>query len=161
MSKKTVSHLSDIAEQETNAPGITTPILVVNPDQGTMLSFANDVPQGDSTGLPVYMDLRDSAGDDLPTDTKFVLRAMRPTDDEPVTVSVAETNIAAWNNLDAAEQRESDHVDSVKIELKGDNINIRDKDYLRVEIESTEEIDWGHSELYFERDGVQKRPFEG
>ena len=161
MPKKSLSYLSNEATQQTNSTGITTPILEIEPEDGTMFALLNSVGPGDSTGLPIFADFRNGAGDQLPTDTKLILRVVRPTDDEPVTVSVAESNIAAWNQLSTQEQRNEDNIDSVKTELQGERVNIRDKDTLRVEIESSEQIDWSNSEFYFSRDGVREEPFEG
>jgi len=161
MAQKTVSNLSDIATEETNATGELTPILTIDPDNGTRLRLSNNVPMGSSEGLPIYAKLQDSNGDDLPTDTSLILRAVRPTDDSPVAVSTAEDNIAVWNQLSVADQRDEDNIDSVKIELSGSSVNIRDKDELRVEIESSVEIDWSNSELYFARQAVEELPFEG
>jgi hypothetical protein len=161
MSRKQLSHLSDEATQETNVAGVTTPILTTTPDQGTLLRLLPAVSMGKAQGLPIYMDLRDSNDDPLPVDTSFVLRALRPTNDEPVTVSVKEDNIASWNNLSVPEQRNEDNVDAVKIELKGDRVNVRDKDTLRFEVESSAVIDWSNSELYVEREGVIEEPYDG
>ena len=161
MARKQLSHLSDEATQENNTAGVTTPILTATPDQGTAFRLLAAVSVGKAAGLPIYFDLRDSNDDPLPVDTSFVLRVLRPTDDEPVTVSVKEDNIAPWNNLSVAEQRNEDNVDAVKIELKGDRVNVRDKDTLRFELESSVVIDWSNSELYVEREGVIEQPFDG
>lgn len=158
---KSLSHLSSEATQKTNTTGVTTPILEVDPDSGTLIRLLNKVSTGEAPGLPVIAKLQDTNGNDLPTDTKLILRVLRPTDDEPQPVSVAEDNIAAWNGLTTAEQRNEENIDSVKLRLKGDRINIRDKDTLRVEVDSSTAIDWANSELYFVREGVQERPFEG
>jgi len=161
MSRKQLSHLSDEATQETNVAGVTTPILTATPDQGTLFRLLAAVSMGKAAGLPIYMDLRDGNDDPLPVDTTFILRVKRPTDDEPTAVSVKEDNIASWNNLSVAEQRNEDNVDAVKIELKGDRVNVRDKDTLRFEVESSAQIDWSNSELYVEREGVIEQPFDG
>ena len=161
MSQKTLSHLSDEVTQEQNQTGITSPILEVDPEDGTMIRLHNAVASGDAVGLPIFAKFRDADGNPLPTDTKLILRALRPTDDEPVTVSVAESNIAAWNQLSTAEQRNEENVDQVKIELKGDRVNVRDKDFLRIELESGTQINWSNSEFYFARNGVTEHPFEG
>lgn len=158
---KSLSHLSDVATQETNVAGVTTPILTVQPDDGTMLRFRNRVPTGDAPGLAVIADFRDSNNNPLPADTSLVLRVLRPTDDEPVAVSVEEDNIAAWNGLTTAEQRNEENIDSVKVELKGSAVNIRDKDVLRFEMNGSAQIDWSNSELYVVRSGVEQTSFEG
>lgn len=162
MSQASLSHLSDIATQEQNAPGTPTPILTVSPDEGTLLKLHQArVRSGDNPGLPLFGDFRDANGNPLSTDTKLILTAIRPTDDTPVAVSVAEKNIAPWNTLSVKEQRNEENIDSVKLELKGSTINIRDKDILRVDMESPDQIDWAESELYFARNGVTEHPFEG
>lgn len=158
---KSISHLSDEATQQTNTTGVTTPILEVSPDNGTMLSFSNSVGSGSEVGMPVFAKLRDANGNNLPADTSLLLRAFRPTDDEPVAVSVSEDNIAAWNALSIAEQRNEENIDSVKVELSGPAVNIRDKDTIRFEVESSAAIDWANSELYVARQAVTQRPFEG
>jgi len=161
MSGKSLSYLSDIATQETNVAGVTTPILSVSPENGTMLKFLNAVSTGDAEGLPIIAKLQDGAGNDLPPDTELVLRVERPTDDEPITVSVKEDNIAAWNGLSTSEQRNEENIDAVKIELQGGAVNVRDKDELTVELNSSAQIDWGNSELYFLREAVREQPYEG
>lgn len=158
---KSLSHLSNEATQETNVTGKTDTVLSVNPNDGTLLRFLNRVSTGSARGLPLIMKLRDANDNVLPADTKLIFRVLRPTDDEPVPVSVAEDNIAPWNGLTTQEQRNEENIDAVKIELSGEKINIRDKDVLRVEINSSAQIDWANSELYFLREAVEERPFEG
>ncbi len=158
---KSLSYLSDIATQETNTTGETTSILEVDPKDGTLIRLLNRVSTGNAKGIPVIAKLKDGAGNDLPADTKLIFRVVRPTDDEPVAVSVAEDNIAAWNGLSTAEQRNEENIDSVKVELKGNAVNVRDKDLFRVDINSSAQIDWANSEFYFVREGVEELPFEG
>lgn len=156
-----VNYLSDVATQKQNTAGVLTPILEVKPDNGTLLKFLNRVSTGDAPGLPIIAKLKDSNGNDLPADTELILRVVRPTDDSPVAVSVAEDNIAPWNGMSTSEQRNSENIDAVKIDLKGQSVNVRDKDVLRVEVDSSAQIDWANSELYVVREGVQELPFEG
>lgn len=158
---KSISHLSDEATQVQNDTGVTTPILEVDPTNGTMLKLLNRISTGDAKGLAIIMKLKDSNDDLLPTDTEFILRVFRPTDDEPSPVSIKEDNISPWNGLSTSEQRNEENIDSVKHVLKGDAINIRDKDTLRFEINSSAQIDWSNSELYVVREGVEELPFEG
>jgi hypothetical protein len=161
MSSKGISHLSDIATQLTNAANVETPVLEISPENGTMLTFLNNFPSGDSAGFPVFMDLRDSNNNPLSTGTSLVLTGQRPTDDKPVAVSTEEDNIASWNNLSIKEQRNEENIDAVKIELKGDEVHIRDKDKLFIELESADQIDWSNSEVYIPRQAVEKQSYEG
>jgi hypothetical protein len=161
MAGKSISHLSDVVTQATNTAGVETEILEIVPDDGTMLRFLNRVSTGAAEGIPVFADFRDSNGDPLPADTSVVITAQRPTDDKPVQVSMQEDNIAAWNQLTTAEQRNEENIDAVKIELKGEVINIRDKDRLFIEVESSAQIDWSNAELYFPREAVREVPYEG
>lgn len=158
---KSISHLSDVATQRTNTTGTTTPVLEVNPEDGTKLKLHNRISTGEAPGLAVIMKLQDSNGDDLPADTEVILQAERPTDDQPVAVSVKEDNIAAWNGLSTADQRNEENIDSVKIVLVGGAVNIRDKDVLYVSVNSSAQIDWSNSEFYIVREGVEELPYEG
>ena len=161
MSSRTLSYLSEEATQEQNTADVLTPALVIQPENGELLRFLNDVPTGDSDGLPIFADFRDSNGNPLNTSTTLLLRAIRPGMDEPTAVSVAQTNIAPWNRLDIGDQRNEENIDAVKVELKGDRVNIRDKDILRVDLEGPDVIDWTNSEFYFARKGVTREAYQG
>lgn len=159
---KSLSHLAGnaLTTQEANTTGVLTSILSIDPEDGTFLQFHNRVSTGDAAGLPVFMDLRDASGNQLPTDTELLIRVERPEDDEPTAVTVAENNIAAWNDMTTKEQRHSDNIDAVKLELKSSSVNVRDKDEMTVEINSSAQIDWANSELYFAREAVDEFPIE-
>lgn len=159
MSQKSLSHLSGEATQQTNTTGVMTPILEIDPDDGTMIRLLQMVLSG--RGLPVYQDLRDGSDNQLPDDTEYLLRVTRPTDDDPVAVSTKEDNIAAWNKLTTAEQQNDENRDAVRLELKGERINVRYKDTLEVAVNASAQIDWSNSELYFERQGVEEVAFDG
>lgn len=156
-----LSHLSAIATQTTNTTGHLDPILEVDPEDGTLLKVRNHVGQGKTKGIPIIAKLKDVNGNPLPADTKLIFRVVRPTDESPVAVSVKEDNIASWNGLTTAEQRNEENIDAVKVVLKGGSINIRDKDTLRVDVKSSAQIDWANSELYFVNEGVDIVPFDG
>lgn len=158
---KSLSHLSTEVTQKQNTPGVTTPILELHPEDGTLLKFLNAVATGDESGLPVIQKLKDENNEDLPTDTEYILKVERPTDDDAIAVSVKEDNIASWNGLSTKDQRNEENIDAVKIELKGRAINVRDKDVLTVEINSSRQVDWNNSEWYVPRAGVEEHPFEG
>lgn len=158
---KSLSHLSTEATQQTNVTGTLTPILQITPDNGVYLQFHNRVSQGSSQGLPVFMDLRDSGDNPMPTDTEVLFRVERPEDDDPSAVSVREYNIAAWNQLAIGDQRDKDNIDAVKFELTSRRINVRDDDVLTMEVDSSAQVDWSNSELYFAREGVEELPAQG
>jgi len=157
---KSLSHLSDEVTQRTNDTGVLTPILEIEPENGTRLRFLDSVPTGEARGLPIIANLEGVEGP-LPTDTELIFRVVRPTDDSPVAVSVQEDNIAAWNGLNTQEQRNEENIDAVKIRMNGNAVNVRDKDVLRVEINSSKQIDWSNSEFYIPREGVEEKPFSG
>lgn len=157
---KSLSHLSPEATQETNTADVLTPILTIDPTDGVFLQLHNRVSQGKAVGLPIIFKLRDSANNLIDVDSKMLLRVERPEQDEPTAVSVAENNLAAWRDLTTAEQRDEDNIDSVKVELKDDNVNVRDKDTLTVEVDSPDVVDWANSELFFVREGVDEFPVE-
>lgn len=157
---KSLSHLSAEATQATNTTGVLSAILTAQPDDGVWWQFHNRVSTGDAEGIPMIADLRDSGNNPLPVDTTLILRVERAEDDEPNAVSVAEYNIAAWNDLTTAEQRDQDNIDSIKIELKDANVNVRDSDTFSVDVNSSAQIDWSNSELYFAREGIDEYPSE-
>lgn len=162
MSGKSLSYLSDVATTVENTPGVTTPILEVEPENGTLLAFLNRVSTGDAEGMPLIADLVDQDGNPMPTDTELILRVERPTDDEPITVSTKVDNISSWNALSTKEQRNEENIDAVKIELNGSRINVRgNKDVFTVEVNSSATINWDQSEIYFVREAVREEAYEG
>lgn len=154
---KNISHLSDIVELHENTPGELTPILTIKPEEGTVIGFLNRVPQGDATGMPLFMRLLDTDGDNLPVDTTLVLTARQPGDSRFAPVSIKEDNISPYVNKSITEQQDSQHIDSVKVELRGRAVNVRDVDEFAIEIESDRQIDWdAGSEVYFDRNAVRE-----
>lgn len=158
---RSVSHLSSEATQETNVAGEMTPILEFDPEDGTVLVIRNRVNKGAEAGVPVFMDLRDTAGDPLPDDTEVLISVDRPTDERPLTVSEREGHIQGWNSLTTTEQRNAENIDETKIDLKAGQVNVTYRDTLRVEIESSAQIDWANSSLEFYTKATEKRPFSG
>lgn len=156
-----ITYLAELATQLQNTPGVLTPILEFDPEDGTMQQLKNMVAKGDEEGVPIFFDLRDADGNPLPDDTEVLLRVKRPTDEEPMTVSQRERNIAPWNSLPVAEQRNEENIDSVKVSLKGAVISVRHMDTFRVEILSTEQVDWSNSELYVYRKAQRTVDYEG
>jgi len=154
---RTLNYNSGIVTQATNTTGELTPIATVDPTDGTLIRLLNMVPQGKAAGLPIYASLQDSNGNDLPVDTSVVLTAKRPGDPRRQPISIEEDNISTYINKSVAEQQNEDNIDSVKHELKGKAVNIRDVDEMAVEIDSSAQIDWSNSSLYFERTGIQEQ----
>lgn len=161
MSGFSLSHLSDIVTQLTNKTGVADPILKIEPKDGTRLRFLNWVPTGESKGMPIFMDLRDANDNPLPVDTASLLMLKRPGDSSRIAMSVEEDNLAAWNALTIAEQRNEENIDAVKVELEADAVNIRDIDEAYLVITSSTQIDWSNSEMYVPRQAVQKLPTQG
>jgi hypothetical protein len=155
---KSISYLSDEVTLKTNTQDALTPILELSPETGNLFRIKNHVSIGSSSGLALIMDLNDSNGNDLPTDAKVILRVERPQDDAPQAVSVAEYHISPWNQLTTKQQRDTEFIDQVKINLKSQNVNVRDKDTLTIDVETTEQIDWSQSELYFLRESIDELP---
>ena len=151
-----VNHNSEVVETVENTPGEMTPIMLVVPENGTGLQFRNQVPQGSATGIPIYAELYDEHGDPLPVDTSMVLTAKQPGDAKRSPVSNAEDNISTYTNKSISDQQDTLHVDSVKHELKGSAVNVRDVDEFAVEIDTDVPIDWEKSSLYFERQAIRE-----
>lgn len=143
-----VSHISEIVSQETNTAGVMTPILSVDPKDGTMLQVKNAVSTGSSPGVPIVMNLEDANGDPLPDDTDLIIKVHRPGDEEPIVVSQKARNISSWNRLTLAEQENEENIDATKLPLKGALVSVRYVDEMTVEIDSSAAVDWSTSEFY-------------
>lgn len=152
----TLSNISDVATEETNTAGVRTPILVIEPEDGTSLFFRNSVPRGDAPGIPIYAKLRDSNGDPLPQDTNIVLTFQAPSMDDPISVSVPRKNIRPYRGLSIEQQQNEEYIDRIKHELKGPMLEVEDVEEIRVEILSSKQIDWANSRLQFAESGVKE-----
>jgi hypothetical protein len=152
-----------------NAPAspVPTPILEITPERGQFLRFLNNVAQGDQGGMPVYMDLRDSNGDKLPTSTSLYFAVEPSGHESAMKVSEVLKNISQYVKLGISEQRNVDNIDSAKIELQapenapngGDSVpkvDVRDIDTLYLMCDSPAQIDWAQSEVYIESNAVEQ-----
>lgn len=156
-----ITHLSSQSTQKQNTTGELTAILEYAPEDGTVEQIRNEVRKGDESGVPVYMTLKDSAGNALPDDTEVLFRVDVPTEEQPIVVSERLRNISAWGNLTQAEQRNEENVDQTKIEMKGRVINVRHFDTLRVDILSSAQIDWANSEFYVDGKATRTVSYDG
>jgi|GEM_PF-646187 len=152
-----------------NAPAspVPTPILEITPERGQFLRFLNRVAKGEESGIPIYMDLRDSNGDPLPTNTSLFL-AIEPSGHETtMRVSEALKNISQYNQLTVPEQRNEENVDSVKVELQNpeglpnggqstDKIDVRDIDTAYLLLDSAAQVDHSNTEIYIDSNAVEK-----
>jgi hypothetical protein len=151
-----ISHTSDKATQQTNVTDQGTPILVVSPIEGKMLVIEGSVGKGKESGIPIYADLRDSNDDPLPLDTKMQLTYEMPTDDKPRVVSEPLLNIRPYRTHPISDQDSEDRIDQFKHELHGRALIVRHTDTFAVEIDSSAQIDWSNSELYFDPKAVRE-----
>lgn len=158
---KSITHESSEFTQETNTADVLTPVATIVPTEGSMLKFRNRADVGSAAGLPIFFKLYSDSGGttELPNDTEIMLRAERPDDDEPRAVSTKLTSISSWRQQDLSTQQDSDHIDSVKIPLKDDVVNIRYWDELTVEVKSSAAIDWTASEMYVYQNSVTEHGF--
>ena len=152
-----ISNISEVATEQNNTTGVMTPILEVSPRDGTQLIIQSFVNRGEEAGVPIYADLEDGAGDDLPTNTEMAIQFERPADENPQTVSVSKDNIRPYNALSISEQQNTDFVDRVKHELRGAALVLDDVDTMYVVIDSSAQIDWSNSRLQFDESAVEER----
>jgi len=149
----------------TNVDLKPTPILEVAPDRGRFLRFHNRTIKG-HTGLPVYFDLNDSNGNDLPTNTIVVFEFKMANGDDYHRVAVALKQISFFNSNTINQQQNSERRHNALIPLKWpeaadreglrDFIDVRDVDSFTVSIISSSQVDWTRSEWYFEGDAVEE-----
>lgn len=151
-----LSNIHEYATERTNTPGIVTPILEFEPEDGIGLRVLNNAARGTAEGVPVYFDLRDSNGDPLPIGTAVRFEYESPTSEERNRVSEIRDNIQPWVTLNIQDQQDEEYVDAVKIPLLGDNVEVRSIDSFYISIECPEEIDWSESAAYVEGSVVEK-----
>ena len=136
----------DIVTERVNTPGVMTPILEIQPRDGTGIVVRNHVERGEQTaGFPIFGKFLDSNGDPLPLDTKMAVQFEGPNADNPETVTVPFDNIRAYRTLSIQDQQNEEYIDRVKHKLKGEALVLDDVDRAYLSIESSAEIDWANS----------------
>lgn len=152
----TLTNNSDVSTELQNAAGVRTPILEVQPRDGTQLVITEDGDsRGQVPGIPIFAELQDSGGNDLPRDTKIALAVEVPGSDERVLVSELKDNIGSYRRLSLNEQTDTEKIDSVKFDVRGgDALRLSDDDRLFVVIESSAQIDYANSRVEFSRNAV-------
>ncbi len=158
----------DILSALQNATGHATPILTLDPERGTKIKLQNRISKGEQMGLPLYMQLKDSTGAFLPTNSTFEWRIERVTDDQPIVISQEADNISYWNSNSIKTQRNTDNVDAVKVPFKtpavfaGQDqgppkaINVPGTAKLHLYLTSQAQVDWSESQFFVESEGVSK-----
>ncbi|MFC6953528.1 hypothetical protein [Halorubellus litoreus] len=140
-----------------NTTGQFDPVLEIQPDDGVGLVLKNAVDVGQKpTGFPIYADLKDQNGDDLPVDTRVAIAYERPTSDNWQVVSIPFSNIRSYHKKDVSQQQDRENVDAVKHELKDDTLEIRDIDKAYLLLDSSVAIDHSKSEIYVDSDAVDE-----
>jgi len=154
---KSLSNISTIATEETNITGTLDSILEIEPEQGTSIILQNGVDRGDQiVGIPIFAELQDSNGNDLPQDTRIALEYEAPTDDNPSTVSEPKENIRVYRSLSVKEQQNEEYIDRTKHVLKDKMLVVRDVDSLYVSVESSAQIDWSNSQVTFDENAIRE-----
>ena len=152
--------------QNATGASVATPIFEVDPDRGTFLRFLNRVAVGDSIGLPVYMDLRDSNDNPLPVNSALYWAVQPAGHDEDVKVSKKIESIDFWVNNSISEQRDRDKVDNAKMVLTHaetaaqsgprSHLDVRDVDTLRLKADSSAQIDHSNSSIFVDASAVEQ-----
>ena len=154
-----------VATEETNVTGVMSPILTFSPEDGLRLVLQGMVESGSARGFPIYADLNQGDGSDMPEDTELAVQYERPEMDQPQTVTFTLDHIRPWNSLTLEQQQDEETIDRVKVELKNTDsalakgvmpqLGVRDIDDLHVSVNSSAQIDWSQSRLYIDRNAVQ------
>jgi len=153
-------------ETMANDPGHLTPILTYSPEQGTWTRILGDVLRGVMPGLPLFLDLVDGNGDDLPNNTRLVLRVKYAGKSRAFEVSEEIQSIAFWNMNSLTEQQNEEQYDGSKVELAfpeasgkanedREYVDVRDIDEFQVCIESTVAVDPAAMRVYLESAAVE------
>ncbi|WP_058366396.1 hypothetical protein [Haloparvum sedimenti] len=142
-----------------------TEILSISATRGNFLRFLNRINRGEDAGFPLYMDLRNSNNDPLPTNTEVVLLAKVSGSNDTYQVSETRHEISYYNNNTITEQREVERIDGAKIMLQApeaagggpvEKHDIRDIDTLFLAIQSADVIDWSNSQVYADSNAVEQ-----
>lgn len=157
---RTLSNVVEIATEKVNTPGVMTPILSIQPEDGMLLEIYNAVPQGKAPGVPIYAELYDENGDPLPQDTEIVIEYEKPSMNKPVAVSTEKKDISTYRLHPVETQQSAEYVDSVKFELNGAALQVREIDHAHISIDASVEIDWSQSRLYVDEKAVNRVPLE-
>jgi len=159
MSVKSLSNISSIATERTNTANELTPILEVNPDNGTTLALLMGVARGEGMGIPIYAKLRSGANTQLPEDSRLALGFETPQDDQVRVVSEPLHHIRAYRALSLVEQQNTDFIGRVKHHLKSGSSALvaEDVDTVYVLVDSSAQISWSDSSLTFEENAVRER----
>ncbi|MCU4716865.1 hypothetical protein [Halapricum hydrolyticum] len=140
---KQLSNIASEATERTNTTGVMTPILELQPDDGLMWVIKNAVERGQQAqGIPIYADLKDGSGNDLPADTRMAIQFESPNDDDAQTVSEPKTNIRAYRTLSIQDQQNEEYIDQVKHILKGSQLRVDDVDKMYISVDSSVQVDW-------------------
>lgn len=154
-----------VATEKTNVTGVMSPILGFSPEDGLKLVVQGMVATGDEHGFPVFLDLNQSDGSDMPEDTELAFQYDAPEFDQPRTVTHPIDHIRPWNSLSLNEQQDEEYIDRVKVEFKNTEsslkkgeipqVNVRDLDDLYISVNSSAQVDWSKSRAYVYRNAVK------
>jgi len=149
--------------------GHATNVLTFSPDRGTAVRILNNVAAGASVGLPLYMKLLDSAGNDLPTNTTVYLAVRRAGQSAFHRISEEITSIGHYIRTDLTKQQDADNVDASKIELhypeasgkegRPSSVTIRHIDEFALVVESAGVFDASKSFAQIDTDALEG-PFQ-
>jgi len=152
-----ISNISDVTTERTNTVGVLTPILEIDPEDGTSIVLINAVERGQqSAGIPIIADLRDGNDDPLPEDTQMAVEFERPNDDDATVVSIPFEDIRPYNTLSISDQQNEEYIDRVKHRLKAPGLEIEDVDSAYISIKSSAQIDWANSQLQVVPEAVEE-----
>lgn len=158
---------ADYVSTAQNAAGSNEPntVLEVSPDRGTWLRILNHVNAGSQQGIPVYMDLQNSAGNNLPPNTRMFFSIALSNSGDDVRVSQKVKNIAFWNQNSLTTQRNKNDVDGAKVVLEhpsmapssgpAEKVDVRDIDTFKVKLQSADQIDWTNSSFFFDSSAIE------
>lgn len=152
-----LSNISDESTERTNSVDTLTPILEIEPKDGTSIIISNTaVQRGAQAGVPIFAELKDGSNDDLPADTRMAITFEGPNEESSTVVSEPFDNIRPYRGLSIKEQQNEEFIDRVKHILKGEALVVEDVDKAYVEIDSSAQIDWSNSRLQFSEQAVQE-----
>lgn len=153
-----------ITHQNAPASAKPTPVVEVDPEQGTYLRLKNvPSPDGSVAGLPIYAKLRNSAGDHLPVTSSMYFEVIRAGEDDATKHSIKLESLEFYATNSINEQRDEDVARHAYLPLTAGDaangeqvqaINVRDVDTAYFVLDSPEQIDWSQSKWFIASEAV-------
>ena len=141
-----------------NVAGRLDPVLTVDPLEGRFVRINNGGGRGTGTGLPIYADLVDTNGNQMPVGTRLALGYKSQTAENFEVVSEVHESIIPYREYSVPGQQDPDHVDQVKHDMDARYYEVPYVDEFYLLLESDQTLDPNASTIVFEPNYIEDGP---